>query len=77
MTETKPISTLRLIKSFGWSREEALVQHDVQEFNLILSDIMENKMRGTKVEGTFKYLFEGKILNYIECINVNYKSNKE
>jgi len=77
MTEHKAVSAYRLIKSFGWSKEEMLIQHDVQEFNLCLSEIMENKMKGTNVEGTFKYLFEGKITNYIECLNVDYKSVKD
>jgi ubiquitin C-terminal hydrolase len=77
MTESKPISTLGLVKSFGWGKEQLLIQHDVQEFNLKLSDIMEAKMKGTEVEGTFKYLFEGRALNYIQCVNVDYKSLKE
>jgi ubiquitin C-terminal hydrolase len=76
MNENEPISTNKLTQSFGWSRDQIFVQHDVQEFNLLLSDVMENSMKGTKVEGTFKHLFEGKILNYIECLDVDYKSNK-
>lgn len=76
MNENEPISTNKLTQSFGWSRDQIFVQHDVQEFNLLLSDVMENCMKGTKVEGTFKHLFEGKTLNYIECLDVDYKSNK-
>ena len=77
MKDSSPISTNRLIKSFGWGREQIHIQHDVQEFNLLLSDVMEKKMKGTPVEGTFSKLFEGKIINYIKCVNVNYKSEKE
>jgi ubiquitin carboxyl-terminal hydrolase 7 len=77
MNESQPISTNRLIYSFGWTRDMIFIQHDVQEFNLLLSDIMEKKMKGTKAEGTFKFLFEGKSLNYIKCIDVDYNSIKE
>ena len=49
----------------------------MQEFNLLLSDIMDKKMAGTKGEGTFANLFEGKILNYIECTNIPFTSSKE
>jgi len=76
MTEKTPASTNKLIGSFGWSREEIFIQHDVQEFNLMLNDLMENKMKGTKSEGTIKYLFEGTHENYIECIDIPYRSNK-
>ena len=31
--------------------------------------------QGTVVEGTIEQLFEGHHINYIECINVDYKSN--
>lgn len=76
MKEKFSVSTNRLIRSFGWSREEIFIQHDVQEFNLVLNDLMESKMKGTKSEGTFKYLFEGANENYIECLDIDYKSNK-
>ena len=76
-TSKKPVTTSHLIESFGWSGDEVMVQHDIQEFNLLLSDSLEKKMKGTEADGIFKYLFEGKILNYIRCINVNYKSERE
>lgn len=31
----------------------------------------------TVVEGTIEQLFEGHHINYIECINVDYKSNRK
>ena len=77
MFDTDPVSTNRLIKSFGWGRDEMLIQHDVQEFNQLLSDMMDKKMKGTSVEGTFAELFEGKLLNYIDCVNVDYQSRKK
>jgi hypothetical protein len=76
MKNTYPVSTNKLVKSFGWSKEDILIQHDVQEFNLHLSEVMKKKMKGTPGEGTFSNLFEGKLVNYIECLNVSYKSEK-
>lgn len=33
--------------------------------------------QGTVVEGTIQQLFEGHHTNYIECMNVDYKSNRK
>lgn len=76
MNQKNPVSTNKLVKSFGWTRDEMFIQHDVQEFNLLLNDLMDTKMKGTKSEGTFKYLFEGSCENYIECLDIQFKSNK-
>lgn len=69
-----PVSTKDLTSSFGWDTMDAFQQHDVQELNRILCDRLEEKMKGTKVEGTINKLFEGQFTNYIECINIDYKS---
>lgn len=74
---SSPASTNQLIKSFGWSKNDTMIQHDVQEFNLLLGEIMKKKLKGTPGEETFSNLFEGKLINYIECVNVDYKSEKE
>jgi ubiquitin carboxyl-terminal hydrolase 7 len=71
-----PASTKNLINSFGWTQEQIQIQHDVQEFNVLLSEVMEEKMKKTPVEGTFSRLFEGKYLNYIKCINIDFHSEK-
>lgn len=34
-------------------------------------------LQGTVVEGTIQHLFEGHHMNYIECINVDYKSTRK
>ncbi|CAN1747841.1 Ubiquitin C-terminal hydrolase 12 [Linum perenne] len=52
-------------------------KHDVQELNRVLSEKLEDKMKGTVVEGTIQHLFEGHHMNYIECINVDYKSTRK
>jgi hypothetical protein len=34
-------------------------------------------VQGTRVEGMINKLFEGHTLNYLECINVDYKSSRK
>ncbi|KAL4423841.1 hypothetical protein ABPG75_001142 [Micractinium tetrahymenae] len=72
-----PVSTKDLTRSFGWDTADAFQQHDVQELNRILCDRLEEKMKGTRVEGMINKLFEGHTLNYLECINVDYKSSRK
>lgn len=42
----------------------------------VLLDKLESKMKGTCVEGTVPKLFEGKMMSYIRCKNVNYASTR-
>lgn len=39
------IGTTELTKSFGWDSLDAFMQHDVQEFNRVLQDNLEAKMK--------------------------------
>lgn len=71
-----PASTRELLTSFGWSSDQWNVQHDVQEFNCILSDHLENKMKGTPAEGTYTKLFVGKMESFIKCKNVSFSSTR-
>lgn len=71
------VATKELTKSFGWDTHDSFLQHDVQELNRVLCEKLENKMKGTVVEGTIQKLFEGHHMNYIECINVDYKSTRK
>jgi len=77
MTNEQPVSINNLLNSFGWGKAEASVQHDVQEFNLHIFDIMQKQLKGTHSEDIYCSLFEGTIVNYIKCINVDYSSQKE
>ncbi|XP_009379676.1 ubiquitin C-terminal hydrolase 12-like isoform X1 [Pyrus x bretschneideri] len=70
------VATKELTKSFGWDAYDSFMQHDVQELNRVLCEKLEDKMKGTVVEGTVQQLFEGHHMNYIECINVDYKSTR-
>ncbi|XP_078435308.1 ubiquitin C-terminal hydrolase 13-like isoform X2 [Wolffia australiana] len=71
------VATKELTKSFGWDTYDSFMQHDVQELNRVLCEKLEDKMKGTVVEGTIQHLFEGHHMNYIECINVDYKSTRK
>ncbi|KAI3856932.1 hypothetical protein MKX03_012340 [Papaver bracteatum] len=71
------VGTKELTTSFGWNTHESFMQHDVQELNRVLCEKLEDKMKGTTVEGTIQHLFEGHHMNYVECINVDYKSTRK
>ncbi|RZC90434.1 hypothetical protein C5167_029570 [Papaver somniferum] len=71
------VSTKELTESYGWSTHDTFIQHDVQELNRILCEKLEEEMKGTSVEGTIPHLFAGHHMNYIECINVDYKSTRK
>ncbi|XP_047317730.1 ubiquitin C-terminal hydrolase 13-like isoform X2 [Impatiens glandulifera] len=71
------VATKELTKSFGWDTYDSFMQHDVQELNRVLCEKLEDKMKGTVVEGTIQKLFEGHHMNYIECFNVDYKSTRK
>ncbi|KAK6944170.1 MATH/TRAF domain [Dillenia turbinata] len=71
------VATKELTKSFGWDTYDSFMQHDVQELNRVLCEKLEDKMKGTVVEGTIQQLFEGHHMNYIECINVDCKSTRK
>lgn len=71
------VSTKKLTKSFGWGSDEAFVQHDVQELLRVLIDNLDEKMKGTELEGNISKMFGGVIKNYIECVNVEFESSRE
>ncbi|KAJ2612663.1 ubiquitin-specific protease ubp15 [Coemansia sp. RSA 1365] len=70
------VDTTELTKSFGWDTVESFMQHDVQEFNRVLQDNLETKMKGTEADGAVARLFEGKMKSYIRCVNVDYESSR-
>eukprot|EP01111_Echinosteliopsis_oligospora_P012912 TRINITY_DN4502_c0_g1_i1.p1 TRINITY_DN4502_c0_g1~~TRINITY_DN4502_c0_g1_i1.p1 ORF type:complete len:1110 (+),score=317.42 TRINITY_DN4502_c0_g1_i1:80-3409(+) len=71
------VGTKELTQSFGWTAIDSFTQHDVQELNRVLMDNLETKMKGTKAEGTVEKLFQGKITNFIKCMNIDFESNRE
>mmetsp|Transcript_33094 Transcript_33094/g.53664 ORF Transcript_33094/g.53664 Transcript_33094/m.53664 type:complete len:668 (+) Transcript_33094:182-2185(+) len=75
-TNTASVGTRELTKSFGWDTYDSFTQHDVQELNRVLCDNLEEKMKGTKVDGEIGRLFEGKVVNYVQCVNVEFRSQR-
>ncbi|RIA93959.1 ubiquitin carboxyl-terminal hydrolase 5 [Glomus cerebriforme] len=75
-TSDTPVGTTELTKSFGWDSLDSFMQHDVQEFNRVLQDKLEGKMKGTKADGAITKLFVGKMKSYIKCVDVDYESSR-
>ncbi|KAF8921385.1 ubiquitin carboxyl-terminal hydrolase 5 [Mucidula mucida] len=75
-TSDHPVGTTELTKSFGWKSLDSFLQHDVQEFNRVLQDKLESKMKGTKAEGAIAKLFVGKMKSFIKCVNVDFESTR-
>jgi ubiquitin carboxyl-terminal hydrolase 7 len=49
-TSDHPVSTTELTKSFGWKSFDSFLQHDVQEFNRVLQDKLESKMKVRNID---------------------------
>ncbi|KAI0560718.1 hypothetical protein FGB62_103g02 [Gracilaria domingensis] len=79
--QTSPtvVKTKKLTESFGWDTTDAFTQHDVQELKLILCDELAERMKKIAPDkpNTLSTLFQGKLLNYVECVNVDYASTTE
>jgi ubiquitin carboxyl-terminal hydrolase 7 len=75
-TAPKAVETKGLTRSFGWTEKDAYQQHDIQEFARVLQDKLEEKMKGTPLDGTMNRLFVGQQQSYCQCINVDYVSKR-
>ncbi|PWN30800.1 putative ubiquitin-specific processing protease 21 [Jaminaea rosea] len=73
----QPVGTTELTKSFGWKSLDSFLQHDVQEFNRVLQEKLESKMKGTAADGAITRLFVGRMKSYLRCVNVDYESSRE
>ncbi|XP_064647574.1 ubiquitin carboxyl-terminal hydrolase 40-like [Lineus longissimus] len=60
-------STTDLTDSFGWTNNEELQQHDVQELNRILFIAIEESLVGTSGQNLIKNLYHGSVVNQIIC----------
>lgn len=76
-TSSQPVGTTELTKSFGWKSLDSFLQHDVQEFNRVLQEKLESKMKGTASDGAITRLFVGRMKSYLRCVNVDYESARE
>ncbi|GAA5900428.1 uncharacterized protein JCM6883_002840 [Sporobolomyces salmoneus] len=73
-TSDQSVGTTELTKSFGWKGFDSFLQHDVQEFNRVLCDKLETKMKGTQADGAIKRLFSGTMKSYVKCIDIDFES---
>jgi ubiquitin carboxyl-terminal hydrolase 7 len=76
-TDSRAVSTVGLMKSFGWDSADAFQQQDVQEMMRVLIDKLEECMKGTPREHALKNTFSGTIKSYIRCLNMDYVSERE
>ena len=72
-----PVGTRQLTASFGWTSAESFQQHDVQELSRVLCDTLEEKMKGTVVEGALGRLFQGHTVTTVSCTDVAYSSSRQ
>ncbi|WFD31159.1 ubiquitinyl hydrolase 1 [Malassezia sp. CBS 17886] len=73
-TSDLPVGTTELTKSFGWKSLDSFLQHDVQEFNRVLQEKLEAKMKGTAADGAISHLFVGRMKSYLRCVDVDFES---
>ena len=76
-TSTEPVNCTDLIRAFGWDSVDAFTQHDVQELARILCDKLEERLKNTWQDGEIQKLFQGTLENFIECVDVDFKSTRE
>ncbi|CAG8581315.1 9289_t:CDS:10, partial [Cetraspora pellucida] len=69
-----PVETTELTKSFGLDSLDGYMQYDVQEFDRMLLDCLENKMKNTYADGAISKLFSGEMKSYVRCVNVDYET---
>ncbi len=76
----EPVSTVELLYSFGWKKEDLVVQHDIQEFKCFLGDALDKidvKLRGTLYQDVFHKLFVGRMVNFIKCKDIELTRERE
>ncbi len=76
-TSDAALSTKHLTTSFGWSSNEAFVQHDIHELTRILLDNLEEKLVRNGMENGIKRLFCGVQENYINVPDAGYCGVRE
>uniref|UniRef100_A0A8D2DHR2 Ubiquitin carboxyl-terminal hydrolase 40 n=1 Tax=Sciurus vulgaris TaxID=55149 RepID=A0A8D2DHR2_SCIVU len=76
LLDQEAASTVELTNSFGWTSDEEMRQHDVQELNRILFSALETSLIGTSGHDLISRLYHGTIVNQIvcnECKNISEK----
>ncbi|XP_048664715.1 ubiquitin carboxyl-terminal hydrolase 40 isoform X4 [Marmota marmota marmota] len=76
LLDQEAASTVELTNSFGWTSDEEMRQHDVQELNRILFSALETSLVGTSGHDLINRLYHGTIVNQVvcnECKNISEK----
>ena len=73
-TNKKCLHTQDLTQSFGWGSDDAFQQHDVQELCRVMFDALEKMFKGTEQENLITELYEGKLKDYVKCVECNTES---
>ncbi|XP_069869558.1 ubiquitin carboxyl-terminal hydrolase 40 isoform X2 [Dipodomys merriami] len=76
LLDQEAASTTDLTDSFGWTSNEEMRQHDVQELNRILFSALETSLVGTSGHDLINRLYHGTVVNQIvckECENISEK----
>ncbi|XP_077978745.1 ubiquitin carboxyl-terminal hydrolase 40-like [Glandiceps talaboti] len=77
LLDQQSASTADLTDSFGWTNNEELQQHDVQELNRILFSAVESSLVGTAGQDLISKLYHGAIVNQIICQECGRVSERE
>ncbi|XP_049744442.1 ubiquitin carboxyl-terminal hydrolase 40 isoform X2 [Elephas maximus indicus] len=77
LLDQEAASTADLTDSFGWTSNEEMRQHDVQELNRILFSALEASLVGTSGHDLIKRLYHGTIVNQIICQDCENISEKQ
>lgn len=70
-SKKKAIETTDLTKSFGWDSSEVWQQHDVQELCRVMFDALEQKWKKTDQANLINNLYQGKLKDYVKCLEVS------
>ncbi|XP_050304675.1 ubiquitin carboxyl-terminal hydrolase 47, partial [Anthonomus grandis grandis] len=71
------VETTDLTTSFGWQGSEAWHQHDIQELCRVMFDALEHKFKDTKQANLINDLYEGKMLDYVKCLECGIEKSRE
>ncbi|XP_022218710.2 ubiquitin carboxyl-terminal hydrolase 47 isoform X2 [Drosophila obscura] len=71
------VETTDLTRSFGWDSTEAWQQHDIQELCRVMFDALEQKFKNTKQAHLISNLYEGKMNDYVKCLECNTEKTRE
>jgi len=74
--ERRYTKTKALTNSFGWKKSDSFTQHDVQELYRVLFDALEKVFKGTQQENLINDLYQGEVIDCVECKNCKHKSSR-